>query len=232
MGRAIPADLETISIFESVAREVRRRNRIVRVEFYPYSCIKSVARERDGYVDIRISDLLMDSPPEVRESLAYILLCRGRRGCPPERRRAYDRYVSSQEMQDRDLTIRRGRGKGPECEPKGKHYDLGLRFDIVNRRYFGGEMERPLLTWSKQVNRRTWGSHDEVHNIITLNRRLDADDVPAYVVDYVLYHEMLHLRHLAQVREGKRLVHTRDFRDEETAFPMYEETERWLKRRG
>ena len=99
---------------------------------------------------------------------------------------------------------------------------------LLNRKYFGGEIRRPLLRWSKKRSRRVWGSHDGALDLITINKRLDDDTIPIYVLDYVLYHEMLHARHEWLYEKGIRKVHTRDFKAEETSFPHYKDAIRWL----
>ena len=58
---------------------------------------------------------------------------------------------------------------------------------------------------------------------------LDAPFVPAYVLQWVVYHELLH--HLLPVtRSGGRFrYHTHQFRLYERAFRQYEEAKKWEK---
>ena len=46
----------------------------------------------------------------------------------------------------------------------------------------------------------------------TASATLDARDVPSYVVDFVVYHELLHKKHGAKWQNGRQAVHTSSFR--------------------
>jgi len=54
--------------------------------------------------------------------------------------------------------------------------------------------------------------------------------VPACAVEYVLFHEMLHLKHPTR-RSGCSLVsHSPEFREEEKRFPAYARARKYLDR--
>jgi hypothetical protein len=59
---------------------------------------------------------------------------------------------------------------------------------------------------------------------------LDSNDVPDYVVEYVLYHEMLHIKHPARLINGRRHRHTSAFRFDERKFVDYEKAQQWIER--
>ncbi len=56
--------------------------------------------------------------------------------------------------------------------------------------------------------------------------------VPLYAIEYLVYHEMLHLRHPVKLRGSRRLVHPAAFREEEKLFPQFKEAQEFLKRLG
>jgi len=231
MGKAKPADARTAEIFTEVARVLWRRPPEIHVEFYPYTTIKSVARRGKDGIRVRITDTLSDAPSEVKRALGFILLARhARKTCPEGWNRVYDEYVYSDEMRAREKGIRRSRGKLAEYAPKGSHYDLAERFELLNILYFGGQMERPNLAWTGKPNRRVFGTQDDSRDLITINRALDSPDVPRLVVDYVIYHEMLHVKHAAKFSGGKRWVHTREFREDERKFKGWKDAEAWIQR--
>ena len=103
-------------------------------------------------------------------------------------------------------------------------------FDSLNRRFFGGSLARPTLGWIQRVSRRLLGHYDPAHDAIVISRLLDSPRIPAYVVEYVLYHEMLHVKHPAVYRSERRCVHTPEFKREEKRFPQYAEANRFLAR--
>jgi hypothetical protein len=62
-----------------------------------------------------------------------------------------------------------------------------------------------------------------------MSRTLDDLNVPEIVVEFVLYHELLHKHHGAKLVNGKRMVHTPEFRRSERKFKFYQEAQRWLE---
>jgi hypothetical protein len=90
-------------------------------------------------------------------------------------------------------------------------------------------MARPLLGWSRRPSRVTLGHYDPSHNAIILSRLLDSPRVPRLAVEYILFHEMLHLRYPVEHRGARRCVHTSEFKEAEKQFPMLKEAKQLLK---
>ena len=78
--------------------------------------------------------------------------------------------------------------------PQGDAYDLEKVFEELNQAHFHGWMAQPLLGWSRRPSRVMLGHYDPSHNAIILSRLLDSPRVPRLAVEYVLFHEMLHLQ--------------------------------------
>jgi hypothetical protein len=49
------------------------------------------------------------------------------------------------------------------------------------------------------------------------------------VVEYIVYHEMLHLKHPVKVRGSRRCVHPPEFQAEERLFPRLDDARRFLR---
>jgi predicted metal-dependent hydrolase len=90
-------------------------------------------------------------------------------------------------------------------------------------------MARPQMTWSGNHARRSLGHYDPAHNTIVVSRVFDRPEVPPYAVEYLVYHEMLHLRHPVKLRGARRCVHSAAFQADEKLFPRLEEAKRFLK---
>lgn len=112
---------------------------------------------------------------------------------------------------------------------KGHTYDLQRLFDRINREYFNGSLTAAGITWSRRPLKTSYGSYRPEQNLITINCRLDSPDVPEFVVDFVLYHEMLHLLHRGEPHQKRQRVHHQGFRAEEKAFSKYNEASAFLK---
>lgn len=202
-----------------------------RVEFYPYSSLVLTIRRREEVVHVRFSDLLHRAPLAVLEGAAALLLARVyRRKAPRELTEPYLAYARSDRTRSRMNRMRRGRVRLAATSPRGVHFDLERLFDELNGKYFEGQLQRPHISWSKRSWRRQFGCYDPGPNQILLNRRMDRPGVPQCAVEYVLFHEMLHVKHPTR-RSGCTLVsHSREFREEEKRFADFERARRILDR--
>ena len=199
------------------------------VEFYPYANLTHTLRFENGVARVRFSDLLRRAPLAVREAAAALLLARAYRKKPPrELAELYRAYCREPETERRLGTLRRRRSQ-PMLR-HGDRFDLAAMFERLNRRYFESGLRRPHLGWSVRQWRMQMGAFDAALDRIVLNRRLDREDVPRHVVEYVLYHEMLHVKHPGEMARCGLRVHSRAFRAEEKKFALYEEARRWLER--
>jgi predicted metal-dependent hydrolase len=202
-----------------------------RVEFYPYSSLVLTIRRREDVVCVRFSDLLRRAPLSVLEGAAALLLARVyRRKASRELTEPYLQYARSGRTRSRMNHMRRGRVRLAATNARGDHFDLHRLFDDLNGKYFDGQLQRPHIGWSLRSWRRQFGCYDPGPNQILLNRRMDRPGVPQCAVEYVLYHEMLHVKHPTR-RSGCSMVsHSREFREEEKRFPEFERARRILDR--
>jgi hypothetical protein len=111
---------------------------------------------------------------------------------------------------------------------KGHVYDLEILFHQVNETYFQGKMEKPEMAWNQIFTRRKFGHYEPSRDRIEISMTLDNRKIPAYVVEFVLYHELLHKQHRETWVNGKRMVHTPAFRRDEQQFKDYRAAENWL----
>jgi len=203
----------------------------IEVRFYPYAGLHHTIRLRAGRVYVRISDLLESAPPEIIRALAFLLVARLlSRKAPRDHERVYRSYAFSPELLRASDLARRQRGRKLISTSTGRVYDLARMFTRLNRRHFEGEMETPVLTWSQRRARSILGHHDAAHNTITISKTLDSPDVPEWFVEYIMFHEMLHIKHPARIINGRRHYHTPAFRADERNYPRYQQAQDWLDR--
>jgi hypothetical protein len=203
----------------------------IEIRFYPYAGLHHTIRVRSGRVYVRLSDICKNAPPDVLRALAFVLVARllGKR-TPDVHDRVYRDYsITPEVMRSADIARRR-RGRKQISSSQGDTYELDRMFTKLNRKYFRGELQKPTLTWSQRKTRTILGHHDRVYDTITISKTLDSPDVPEWFVEYILYHEMLHIKHAARFINGRRYYHTSAFRQDERRFPQYEEAQRWLER--
>jgi len=200
------------------------------IRFYPFVSINNTIRLRQGELYIRLSDLLEGAPEAVLHAIAHILLAKLYRK-PIERAHStrYRRYVASHDLAAKARLVRQLRGRKHIRSARGHHYHLEEIFDDLNRRFFHGLMGRPQLTWSREHARNRLGHYDPAHNAIVVSRVFDHPSIPRCVIEYILYHEMLHLKHPVKLCGSRRCVHSREFQEEEKLFPELTQAKKFLR---
>jgi len=222
-----------LAIFEETYSELRPGAYLpeLKIEFFAFANVNNTIRLRDGRLLVRLSDLLEGAPDAVLRAIAHILLAKMYRQ-PIDRAQAarYRKYVASREIVRKAHLVRQMRGRKRLHSARGHFYDLDEIFEDLNTRFFHGLMARPRMSWSQTRTRRILGHYDPAHNAIIISRIFDHPAVPRYVVDYVVYHEMLHLKHPVRLRGSRRCVHSAEFQEEERLFPRAKEAEAFVKR--
>jgi hypothetical protein len=222
-----------LNVFAEEYRALRPRAPLpsIDVRFRRFTGLNTTIRLREGAIKVHLSDLLEGAPEAVLRAIAHILLAKLYRkpieACHASR---YKRYASSDAMLRLTERIRQSRGRKKISTAKGETYDLEEVFETVNTRFFHGLLGRPLLTWSEHVAKRCLGHYDAAHNTIMVSKVFDRKTTPRYAVEYLMYHEMLHLKHPVKVKAGRRCVHPPAFKAEENLFPELAQAKEYLKR--
>jgi len=203
-----------------------QRKLSLHIEFYATSHLYRSHIESDG-ITITANEGFIGAPYPVIQALIYTALRH------PEKKHAaqikaysatdaFDEIVLSLEMMTADLSV----------NTQGQHYDLGAVFDRVNAAYFAGALSSPRLTWNKTLTHRKFGHYQFNTDTVMLSLSLDDASVPTYVVDFVMYHELLHKSLGVKLVNGRRHAHTTDFRNAERRFAQYDKAKAFLSKLG
>lgn len=219
-------------IFSAAYRQLRPRSPIpeIHISFFPFAGLNHTIRRLNGRLIVRLSDVFTDAPAEVYRCLALILLAKlYRTKIDRSYHRVYRTFVLSRDIQERARLIRthRSRSRRP-VQSRGRYVDLSASFERLNMQYFGGGLKTPAISWTPKKSRHVLGRYDATHNTIFISRIFDAPDIPPYVIDYVMFHEMLHLKHECLVHQSRMIVHTAEFKADESRFEYYREAKCWL----
>jgi len=224
---------ELLFIFQTEYRELRPRAPMppFDIRFRRFTSLNTTIRLREGRLHVSLSDLLEAAPESVHKAIAHILLAKlYRKPIARSHSDRYRRHVSSEAVSRQAEQIRQTRGRKRILTSKGHCYDLDEIFERLNFRFFHGLMGRPVLTWSEHHARRLLGHYDAAHNTIMVSRIFDRADVPLCAIEYLLYHEMLHLKHPVRMKGTRRCVHSREFQADERLFPELEAAKAYLKK--
>ncbi len=200
------------------------------LQFYPFVNINNTIRLAEGRIRLRLSDLLEGAPEPVLKAIIHILFAKiYRRPIDAGHSSRYRRYIASREMMQKAQQLRQLRGRKRLESAQGRYYDLEEVFDTLNARFFYGLLGRPQMSWSADRARHLLGHYDPAHNAIIISKVFDQPHVPRLAMDYIMYHEMLHLKHPVKVNGSRRCVHGKEFREDEKAFPELETARLFLK---
>ena len=220
-------------IFAEEYRQLRPRAPMpeIEVRFRRFVSLNTTIRLRENRLMASLSDLLEGAPETVLRAIAHILLAKlYRKPIDKGHNLRYKRFQYSEAVARQTEQIRSTRGAKRLPGPEGRYYHLEEVFDSLNERFFHNLLGRPSLTWSEHYARRQLGHYDAAHNTIVVSKVFDRPSSPRYAIEYLLYHEMLHLKHPVTVRGTRRCVHGPAFRADEKLFPQLAEAQAFLKR--
>jgi hypothetical protein len=224
---------DCIEIFQEQYRALRPRAPIppISVRFRRFTSLNTTIRLREGKLFVSLSDLLEGAPEPVLQAIAHILLAKlYKKPIDAAQNLRYKRFATSAAVTRQTELIRHARGTKRFFGPQGHFYNLDEVFDSLNVRFFGGLLGRPELTWSEHTAKRSLGHYDAALNTIVVSRVFDRPSSPRYAIEYLLYHEMLHLKHPVRMKGVRRCVHSAEFKADEAQFPQLTEAMAFIKR--
>jgi hypothetical protein len=115
---------------------------------------------------------------------------------------------------------------------QGEYHDLDELFRAVSQEYLESSFIKPRLCWNSILTTRKLGHYESARDRVVLSPSLDRKNIPRFVVEFVLYHELLHKHHGVEWLNGKRMVHTPAFRRSEKKFRFYDQAIAFLKQMG
>jgi len=97
---------------------------------------------------------------------------------------------------------------GDYSEVKQSHPVLEQSFKRVNEKYFNGFIDKPNLKWGNHSFSKL-GTYEYGSNTVTISRVFEEDEE---LLDYIMYHELLHKKHKFHTKNGRSYHHTSKFR--------------------
>ncbi len=197
---------------------------LLRVKEYKSTFI-SVLKTKSK-IQISLHKLFLDAPLDVKEAVVVYCLRRDKIAHRILKNYANRYFVSA------DYTHRLNVKK---LKIKGEFFDLKQIMDNLNLIYFKGALNLNITWFEKPKYRKfrhiTFGSFDKNSNLVRINKMLDRADITFYFINYIVYHEMLHYVCKEIIAEdGKRKIHTKEFKGKEKEFAYYREAKEFEKK--
>jgi len=221
LDRYVDAVARAKAAFEREARRLKRFGPPMWVRFVPAKTIYRLKAEAVGTRAVLPTPMIALTDAELAD-LADFALHRGRSEAPiieAMHGAAYQQVQGELEALG-----------GPAKTHRGLHHDLAASFDRVNADYFRGRLDRPELVWGRAFSMRKFGHYDSIRDTVMLSATLDRADVPAFVVDFVMFHELLHRSMGVAYANGRRSAHSQAFKKREKTFKLYKQAEAALQK--
>jgi hypothetical protein len=188
------------------------------------STLLSVKKEKER-LKLSIHRMFLQAPRNVMDALSCYIY-KEEKTLPQEVRTFIDQTIPAFDYSHRL--------QQQQLEPLGHYFDLKKVFNDVNQKYFNNELNLNV-TWfgDREMQSKCqaiFGLYMESLRLVKIHRRLDKEDVPYYVVNFIMYHEMLH--HVCRPdreRNGVRRVHTEAFHQKEKEHAYYTLAKQWIQ---
>lgn len=215
---------------QKLASDLFPRKRLtVKAVFYKSKTLRHTIELKRKTILICVSHLIKDAPEYVLDALGQILFLKLFRYRPDRSlRKIYNNYIEQQIVPNLPATKHR---ISQYYTPEGTYFNLKEIFQRLNDRYFYNQLQEPRLGWSLKPAYTRLGFYDAARNLLVISRIFDSRKAELAVLEFLMYHEMLHIFFPTQTINGRRRIHSPDFRKKEQEFPGYEQIQKWIRKK-
>jgi hypothetical protein len=221
--------METEEILRTTFKEVGKEYGFdkVEAEFVAFKEFKVRWQRSYKWADFKVSDYLADAPPEVIEGIARIIFSRISGSGSKEYPKNMEEWLTNCEFAKANRPTYLRRSRNLTGSAKGKCRDLTESYNRLVEQGMIPQMDDIVFTWTKEPNIRRVGYCSVLMRVIAISSVFDTESIPEFVLDFIVYHEMLHMMRGFDPL-GK--LHDAEFQAEESKYPMKTESEEWLRR--
>jgi len=196
--------------------------------FHKTKSIRHTIQLKRRHIRINIAESFRQAPEQVLKNLAVILYSKlFRYKIDTKINHEYRQYVENTILPNHKTLLRKPNKK---YKAQGLVYNLEAIFEDINRAYFQNQLKKPVLGWSLNKSFTRLGFYAEDKNLLVVSSIFDAPRVPVKIVEYMMYHEMLHIAVPTKAVNGRRRVHPPEFKKLDHAFPEYVEIQKWIRK--
>ncbi len=227
-GDHLKLHIATIRRIKTLAQQIIKTHKLdipeMIVEITNYNGLYKYKKNHQGNIELQLSEGFIQAEDNILQAIISMVLLENN----PQDKQLVRHFGLTEEYSEIILELDLIADLDAET-PQGNCYDLEQLFECINQEYFAGKMAKPRLTWNQILTHRKLGHYEPLRDRVVMSQTLDNSEVPQFVVELVLYHELLHKHHGVKWINGKRMVHTPEFRRSERKFAHYYKAEEWLK---
>ncbi len=191
-----------------------------------------------GKRQLSIPPFLNEAPEEIKNCLIgwALLPCRpqrSRKKTVREQRSLFEKKIWNYIESLPDVPRRMSRFNPDDFSgnARGHSFDLREVFDSVNNSYFGGSL-KALVRWGNAGSRTSYhatktDANGHRFNLITIAGAYNHRDVPRFAIEAIMHHEMLHIAVPPYKKNGRAVIHGKEFKSGERKFNWFREWRKW-----
>ena len=199
----------------------------VSADFSEFKEFKVKWQRSGGWAEFEVSDYMKDAPPEVMDGLAETIFSRisrrWSRNYPP----TMMSWITSEDFVKKKQPLYLMRARNLSGRPDGVHVDLKGSYERLIDMGLTNHDKDLRISWTRHPNTKRVGYCSVLMKVIAVSSIFDDPNIPLFVSDYVLYHELIHM---AKGFDPFGQRHGPDFHVLERLYPRRKEAEEWLKR--
>jgi hypothetical protein len=213
---------------EKIRQAFNFKDRII-VQFYSFTSFRNTGKYVDGSYRIRITHLLKDAPSDIIYAIIASFISNQTNNSSKKYVKQFRDYVKTDMMKEKLDCHRKIHSRKQLRGEEGGFLNLKEIFDQMNGEYFDHAITGITLTWGRH-SYRTLGHYDRALKTIVISQCLDDLRIPRQIIEYVMYHEMLHHCLPMKYVNGRRKMHTREFKEKELEFKDYSMAKSYLRK--
>lgn len=185
------------------------------------------ARWIDNAYHIRLHHMFLEANDEILEALAKYIM-----GQPKIASKKINVFIRENENKIRK-TSPSSTKRNINYLPKGNYFNLQEIYKELNRKYFDNQVDCKI-TWGnrrrlKRQKSVRLGSYSYHTKTIRIHPTLDRSFIPNYVVNDIVYHEMLHALVGIKSENGRNYSHHQQFKELEKCYSHRNLAEEWIR---
>ncbi|EMS84622.1 SprT-like domain-containing protein [Leptospira noguchii] len=196
------------------------------IKFYPYSNLGSSIRISSEKLEFKIHSSYLNSELENLEAVIDLLLFKLLKHPIPDGledtiRKFYKNHT------DQKISSNKNRKQVQRSSSQNKK--LREILEKLNDSYLKIDLSNLEIFWGKSKSTTRLGHYDPTHTMIVINPILSIPSVPDFVLEYIVFHELLHVYFPVIRKQGRNVIHGREFKKLEKKFLHYKQANSWLK---
>ncbi|EMM78178.1 YgjP-like metallopeptidase domain-containing protein [Leptospira santarosai] len=198
----------------------------IETKFFPYANLGSSIRISSGKLIFKIHSFYLKSEPGNLEAVVDLLLYKLlKQPIPDELESMVRNFYENHTIQKSHTNKNKKRIERSSIQNE----KLRSILEYVNESYLRIDISDLEIFWGKSKSTTRLGHYDPTHKMIVINPILSLESVPNFVLEYIVFHELLHVYFPVSRKKGRNVIHGKEFKIFEKKFPDYKRANAWLK---